>query len=74
MTLPGSASLSNNRQVIPESVVISVLERWDETRESLAQFWLANPAMAKQGGLEVQKLLSPDNTIWLQQHELSKYS
>jgi hypothetical protein len=57
------------RKVIPESVVRAVLERWDETRESLAQFWVANPALAKQGGLEVQKLLSPDNAIWLQQYE-----
>jgi hypothetical protein len=57
------------RKVIPESVVRAVLDRWDETRESLAQFWLANPVLAKQGGLEVQKLLSPDNAIWLKQHE-----
>ncbi len=59
------------RNVIPESVVRAVVERWDETRESLAHFWLANPALAKQGGLEVQKFLSPDNAIWLKQHETS---
>jgi hypothetical protein len=63
------SSITVERKVIPESVVRAVLERWDETRESLAQFWLANPALAKQGGLEVQKLLSPDNAIWLKQHE-----
>jgi hypothetical protein len=57
------------RKVIPESVFRAVLGRWDETRESLAQFWLANPVLAKQGGLEVQKLLSPDNAIWLKQNE-----
>jgi hypothetical protein len=60
----------NTSNVIPESVVRAVIERWDETRESLAQFWLANPSLAKQGGLEVQKLLSTDNAIWLKQHEL----
>jgi hypothetical protein len=56
-------------KVIPETVVRAVIDRWDETRESLAQFWLANPAMAKQGGLEVQKFLSPDNEIWLKQYD-----
>jgi hypothetical protein len=59
---------NEKRQVIPESVVRAVIERWDETRESLAQFWLENPVLAKQGGLEVQKLLSPDNAIWLKPH------
>ncbi len=62
-----------NADVIPEAVVRAVIERWDETRESMAQFWLANPAFAKQGGIEVQKLLSPDNLIWLEQYELSQY-
>jgi hypothetical protein len=64
-----STSTATTRKVIPENVVRSVIERWDETRESMAQFWLANPALAKQGGLEVQKLLSADNAIWLKQHE-----
>ncbi len=59
---------NEQHQVIPESVVRALIERWDETGESLAQFWLVNPALAKQGGLEVQKLLSPDNAIWLKQH------
>jgi hypothetical protein len=57
------------QNVIPEAALRAVIERWDETRESLAQFWLANPSFAKQGGLEVQKLLSPDNVIWLKQHD-----
>lgn len=69
-----NASTSGKGKVIPESVVRAVIERWDETRESLAQFWLANPSMAKQGGLEVQKLLSPDNQVWLQLHDLSKHT
>ncbi|TAG26324.1 MAG: hypothetical protein EAZ37_09710 [Burkholderiales bacterium] len=59
--------------VIPEATVRAVIERWDETRESMAQFWLSNPAFAKQGGIEVQKLLSPDNVIWLEQYELSQH-
>jgi hypothetical protein len=62
------------RNVIPESVVRNVIDRWDDTRESLAQFWLANPALAKQGGLEVRKFLSPDNQVWLQLHDVSKHS
>ena len=61
-----------NFDVIPEATVRAVIERWDETRESFAQFWLANPAFAKQGGIEVQKLLSPDNAIWMEQYELSQ--
>jgi hypothetical protein len=60
---------NEKRQVIPESVVRAVIERWADSRESLAQFWLANPALAEQGGLEVHKLLSPDNAIWLKQHQ-----
>ncbi len=59
------------RKLITEPVTRAVIERWDETRESLAQFWLANPALAKQGGLEVQKLLSTDNAIWLEQYPSS---
>jgi hypothetical protein len=62
------------KKVIPESGVRSVVERWYEIHESLAQFWLANSAMAQQGGIEVHKLLSPDNKIWSQQYELSQYS
>jgi hypothetical protein len=62
---------NEQHQVIPESIVRAVIQRWDETRESLAQFWLANPVLAKQGGLEVQKLLSPGNAIWLKQYEPS---
>lgn len=63
----------NKLDVIPEATFRAVIERWDETRESLAQFWLANPELAKQGGLEVQKLLSTDNLIWMEQHELPQH-
>ena len=58
---------------IPEAMVRVVIERWDETRESFAQFYLANPTFAEQGGIEVQKLLSPDNAIWMEQYELSQH-
>jgi hypothetical protein len=60
--------------LITESIFRAVIERLDEERESLALFWLANPDLAKQGAIEVQKLLSPDNAIWMEQYELSQHT
>ena len=60
--------------MITESVFRAVIKRFDDERESLALFWLANPDLAKQGGIEVQKLLSPDNAIWMEQYELSQHT
>ncbi len=67
-----SSKAPQSIDMIPETTLRAVIERWDDTRESLAQFWLSNPAFAKQGGIEVQKLLSPDNAIWLAQYEFPK--
>ena len=45
-------------KVIPEATMLAVLNRCDETREFLAQFWLANPHLAKQGGAKVAALIA----------------
>ena len=44
-------------KVIPEEVMLAVLNRCDETREFMAQMWLDNPQLAKQGGAKVAMLL-----------------
>lgn len=48
--------------VIPESTMVAVLNRCDETREFMVQMWLQNPVLAKQGGAKVAQLLSPLQT------------
>ena len=45
-------------KVIPQEVMIAVLNRCDETREFMVQMWLQNPQLAKQGGAKVAQLLS----------------
>lgn len=51
-------------KVIPEEVMLAVLNRCDETREFMVQMWLDNPHLAKQGGAKVAMLLGQpfDNT------------
>ena len=46
------------KKIIPEATMLAVLNRCDETREFLAQFWLANPHVAKQGGAKVAALIA----------------
>ena len=43
---------------IPQSVMLAVLNRSDETREFMIEMWRANPQLAKQGGSKVAMLLS----------------
>lgn len=45
-------------QPIPQSVMLAVLNRCDETREFMVEMWRANPKLAKQGGAKVAMLLS----------------
>ena len=45
-------------KVIPQEIMISVLNRCDETREFMVQMWMQNPQLAKQGGAKVAQLLS----------------
>ncbi len=46
-------------RVIPQQVVLAVLDRCDETREFMMQMWLQNPHLAKQGEAKVAAMLSP---------------
>ena len=48
---------------IPEEVMVAVLNRCDETREFIAQMWLQNPKLAKQGGSMAAALISEQITV-----------
>ena len=47
------------RVTIPEHLMLSRLAQSEQMREFFIQMWLQNPALAKQGGIKVQNLLSP---------------
>jgi hypothetical protein len=51
------APFSSSRS-IPQSVMLAVLNRCDDTREFMIEMWRANPTLAKQGGAKVALLLS----------------
>ncbi len=44
-------------KVIPQEVLLAVLNRCDDTREFMVEMWRNNPLLAKQGGSEVAMLL-----------------
>ena len=44
--------------VIPQDLMLERLAKSDEMREFFIQFWLANPAFAKQAGARVASLLA----------------
>jgi phage anti-repressor protein len=46
------------RPEIPEHLMLERLEKSEQMREFFIQMWLQNPALAKQGGIKVQNLLS----------------
>jgi hypothetical protein len=48
---------ANSRAVIAEPRVRAVLDRMDETREMMVQFWVSNPHLAAQGGARVRDLI-----------------
>jgi hypothetical protein len=47
------------RTFIPEELMLKRIEQSEQMREFFIQMWLQNPALAKQGGEKVQRLLSP---------------
>ena len=47
------------RTTIPEHLMLSRLAQSEQMREFFIQMWIQNPALAKQGGIKVQNLLSP---------------
>jgi hypothetical protein len=48
-----------SRTTIPEHLMLSRLAQSEQMREFFIQMWIQNPALAKQGGIKVQNLLSP---------------
>lgn len=53
-----SESGNGNKRVLTEAVMLARLNRSDEMREFFIEMWKQNPALAKQGGVRVQNLLS----------------
>jgi MSHA pilin protein MshD len=53
-----SESGNGNKRVLTEVVMLARLNKADEMREFLIDMWKQNPALAKQGGVRVQNLLS----------------
>ena len=48
-----------SRAAIPEHLMLSRLEQSEQMREFFIQMWIQNPALARQGGIKAQNLLSP---------------
>ncbi len=47
------------RTVIPEELMLKRIAQSEQMREFFIQMWLQNPELAKQGGEQVQRILSP---------------
>lgn len=47
------------RTFIPEELMLKRIAQSEQMREFFIQMWLQNPVLAKQGGEQVQSLLSP---------------
>lgn len=50
-------------QVIPQDVMLAVLNRCDDTREFMVEMWRNNPLLARQGGAKVAMLLDPTTNM-----------
>jgi hypothetical protein len=46
------------RTMIPEKIMLGRLAQSEQMREFFIQMWIQNPALARQGGVKVQNLLS----------------
>ncbi|MEO6975341.1 MAG: hypothetical protein ABI144_05610 [Gallionella sp.] len=46
------------RTIIPEKIMLGRLAQSEQMREFFIQMWIQNPALARQGGIKVQDLLS----------------
>ena len=51
------------RETIPEEVMLARLAQSEQMREFFIEMWKQNPALAKQGGESVRRLLSPLETL-----------
>lgn len=47
------------RETIPEEIMLGRLAQSEQMREFFIEMWMQNPALAKQGGVRVQALLTP---------------
>ena len=47
------------KQVLSQQAVLAVLDRWDDARTMMLNFWHRNPHLASQGGERVRQLLMP---------------
>lgn len=61
------------RSVIPQQVMLAVLDRCDETRDFLVAMWLRNPQLAKQGGQKVALMLNSDMTALQSRHATARH-
>ncbi len=57
------AQLIAAQRIIPQSVMLAVLNRCDDTRDFTVEMWRANPQLARQGGAKVALLLSDSKNI-----------
>ena len=55
-------------RVIPQNKIVSILNRWDETREFVLTMWHNNPILAKQGGSKVAVLLGSNGDMNVASH------
>lgn len=56
-------SVADLAKVIPQEVLLAVLNRCDDTREFMVEMWRNNPRLAKQGGSKVAILLGQEPQI-----------
>jgi len=49
----------HSRATIPEQLMLGRLAQSEQMREFFIQMWIQNPALARQGGIKVQNLLTP---------------
>lgn len=47
------------RETIPEEILLGRLAQSEQMREFFIQMWMQNPALAKQGGVRIEALLTP---------------
>ena len=60
--------------VIPQDLMLERLAKSDEMREFFIQFWLTNPAFAKQAGARVASLLAAAPILATEQDDAAKVS
>ena len=53
-----SESGGEARTVIPQELMLVRLAQSEQMRDFFIQMWLQNPALARQGGIRVQSLLT----------------